>query len=302
MALFACPNPRKYEVCIAEGPWAGVAAIIIKKMGIVKRVVYEDLDFFPAYTFSILKSNFSYHLTYWIEKNAVKRADLVISVGSLLAELRKHQGAKEVHVLSNGYDKRFLDITPDIRSKTIVYAGALANWSGVDKLIEGFRIASTVIPDLQLIIAGDGTEIDTLKNLVKSYGLSEKIKFLGKIPYEDIGHILAKASVGAVIFAPSELTKYAVMCKMMDYLGVGLPILAIDFGETGTFVRNERVGLCVKYDSLSIGENLIRLFKNQRLLIEFHKNAKMAAKGKDWDTILKKEEQLIINLLNFNDK
>jgi len=293
LAFLALLRSNKYDVCVAEGPWAGIASILLRKGLRVRRVVYEDLDFFPAYVSISSKNNLGYYLTHWIERNALKRADLVISVGRLLERLRKSQGARRVHVLSNGYLGSFSQVSPDLSSNTVVYAGGLTDWSGVDRLIEAVELASGVIPDLRLLVAGDGPMRNYLENLVASRGLGKRVEFVGKVAYEEVRDILGKASVGAAVFVPSLLTKYAVMCKLMDYLGIGVPILATDFGENGALIKETGSGVCVRYDPWSIANGLIKLLEDPKLLAECSMNARAARKGRDWDSVLSKEVDLI---------
>lgn len=293
LAFFVFLRPKKYDVCVAEGPWAGIVSILLRKGCRVRKVVYEDLDFFPAYVSINLKNKLGYYLTHWIERNVVKRVDLVVSVGNSLKRLRKSQGARQVYVLSNGYLGKFLQLSPDLTSNTVVYAGALTDWSGVDRLIEAVKLASKSIPDIRLLVVGDGPKRKYLEGLVASDGMRKKVEFLGKVPYEEVGDILAKASVGAAVFIPSLLTKYVVMCKLMDYLGAGLPILATDFGENGALVRETETGVCVKFNPWSIANGIIRLLQNPRLLAECSMNARTTAKDLAWGTILSKEAKLI---------
>jgi glycosyltransferase involved in cell wall biosynthesis len=292
-SFFASLYPSKYDVCIAEGPWGGAVSTLLRKAHVVQKVVYEDLDFFPAYAGINSKTKLGYYLTHWIERNAIRRADLVISVGHLLADLRKSQGAKEVHVLSNGYSNEFSQLSPNLTSTTVAYAGALTDWSGVLDLIKAIELASESIPDIRLLIMGDGPKKAYLEKVISCDGIGKRVEFVGKLEYEMVGDVLAKASVGAAIFVPSQLTKYAVMCKLMDYLGVGLPVLAIDFGENGALVKQNEAGICVKCDPESIANGLVKLLQDPKLLAAYSAKAKEAARGKDWDSILKDETELI---------
>lgn len=292
--------PRKYDVCIAEGPWAGLASIVLRKSSRVRKAVYEDLDFFPAYAGISSKNRLGYYLTHWIERNAVKKADLVVSVGSLLAKLRKLQGAKQVRILSNGYSRAFFGLAPDLSTKTVVYAGALTEWSGVETLIRAVKLASESIPEIRLLVVGDGPERRSLENFALINAMNNRVEFVGKVAYEHIGEILSKASVGAAVFVPSMLTKYAVMCKLMDYLGVGLPVLVTDFGENSSIIQKTGAGLCVKYSSESMRDGLIELMKNSKLLVDCSESAKKTALGRDWDTILS-EEREVIEKIPFED-
>src|SRR5262249_41722186 len=64
---------------------------------------------------------------------------------------------------------------PDV--PTVLTAARLTAWKGIDHLIT----ALGHIPDLRLIVAGEGELMDSLKAQAAANGLTERVTFLGKI-------------------------------------------------------------------------------------------------------------------------
>ena len=126
---------RHYDVGIFGNPDNALLAWRLKKRGIVDRLVYDDWDYFAGFDRPL-----SWRLPMaWRERFSVSIADTVISVGSLLAELRQRQGARRTHVVPNGVNYRVFAQAQEKRPHppTLVYTGSIEEWSGLDVSLEG---------------------------------------------------------------------------------------------------------------------------------------------------------------------
>ena len=98
-----------------------------------------------------------------------------------------------IRVIYNGVDSSRL--TPDSAERSdaplFVYLGRLKKYKRVDIVIHAF--AGLSVPNATLEIAGTGDYRAPLEGLVKSLGLSDRVKFLGFIPEEDKVHLLRRA-------------------------------------------------------------------------------------------------------------
>jgi glycosyltransferase involved in cell wall biosynthesis len=291
--FFIVQRHKQFDVCFSQGPWAGATALLLKKLKVVKKIVYEDLDFYPMYIRINLNTRVGFYIAHWIERNVIKRVALVISIGKMLADMRKIQGARKVNVVTNGFGKHLHNVTPNLSSNTLVYAGTLAPWSGIKDLILSIKFALEKVPNIKLLIVGDGPLRDDLENLVQTLDISRNVVFMGRIPYREISSVFSRASVGAAVFVPSELTKYAVMNKLMDYMGAGLAVLATDYGENSKLVKLADVGVCVKHNPKAIAQGIIALLTDKIALRQYSRNAKIFTKNKDWDSLFKMEMKYV---------
>jgi len=89
-----------FDVCVAIGPSAGLVAYLMKVLGRVRCMVYEDVDYEPGFVVPRLRQILHARLEIYL----MKRADLVVSVGRALAQLRRRESGREVSVVSNGVD------------------------------------------------------------------------------------------------------------------------------------------------------------------------------------------------------
>src|SRR3972149_10261504 len=89
----------KFDVFIGQGPQEMVCGFFLKKIRKVVLLVYDDFDYIPGLQ---LISSLRARYTSWFEATMLKRSDIIISVSSLLAQLREEQTGKHVYIIPNG--------------------------------------------------------------------------------------------------------------------------------------------------------------------------------------------------------
>ncbi|MGG0259139.1 glycosyltransferase [Bacillus mycoides] len=105
--------------------------------------------------------------------------------------------------------------------KAIMYAGALNEKFGIDKLIEAFK----AIPDaeLELWLFGDGDMVD---EIIKHSQKDARIKYFGRKTRSEILKYERKATVLVNIRTTNdEYTKYSFPSKTIEYMASGTPLL-----------------------------------------------------------------------------
>ena len=128
---------------------------------------------------------------------------------------QKYQVNKNIHIIPTGIEiDRFFDENIDskklekLRKKlklekdafNIIYVGRLAEEKNVVLLIDGHKDIVKKNPKANLIIVGDGPDIDAYKERAKKLGLDKNIIFTGKVPWEEVpyyyhlGKVFATAS------------------------------------------------------------------------------------------------------------
>jgi glycosyltransferase involved in cell wall biosynthesis len=145
-----------------------------------------------------------------------------------------------IRVIYNGVDSQRLTPNAAERAKLplFVYLGRLKKYKRVDIVIRAF--AELNIPDATMEIAGTGDYRASLERLVKSLGLTERVKFLGFIPEEEKIHLLRRAWASALA-SPKE----GWGISNLEAASCGTPVIAANSpgiresvidGETGFLV------------------------------------------------------------------
>src|SRR5699024_11048309 len=130
-----------------------------------------------------------------LSNSIYKKAKVLTVVTKGKKEKLKLKGIEEnkIKVISNGFDKEFLDNEIDIelvkeynmREKfTLVYAGLIGLAQGVGMIIDtAEKLAG--YDDIQFLIIGDGPEKEKLEEDLEKRGITNVI-FTGLIPHDKI--------------------------------------------------------------------------------------------------------------------
>ncbi|TXF76066.1 glycosyltransferase [Chryseobacterium sp.] len=127
--------------------------------------------------------------------------------------------------------------------KIILYQGAINPSRGLDKIIPEMLN----IKNAELWIAGDGPRKDEYLSLTKNLGLTDRVKFLGKLSPEKLREITCRADVGLSIEENNGLSYfYSMPNKIADYIQARVPIVVSDFPEmkkaVDVFSAGEKIG------------------------------------------------------------
>ncbi len=166
----------------------------------------------------------------WIG-NLFRRAEAVTAVSqSLLHDLIYHHPyvAAKAQVIHNSVGPTWLshdDECPATDQSYICYVGRLHIVKGPDLLLRAWKLIEGETRGVELWLAGDGPECDNLKNLARSLGLNETIRFLGSKSPEDLRILYQQAQV--VVF-PSR--------------NEGLPLSTLEACACGAISVGTRVG------------------------------------------------------------
>ncbi|MBN1657733.1 MAG: glycosyltransferase family 4 protein, partial [Anaerolineae bacterium] len=233
----------------------------------------------------------------WRERFAVSIADVVLSVGTLLADLRDEQGAKETFVVPNGVNYPLFAEAQEKKPHppTLVYTGSLEDWAGLDVTIEGFAAVRAEIPDARYWIIGpdDNSYARSLRDLVARLDLGDSVRFLGFKPYTRLPEYLAEADIGVALFQPTEQMKYAFHLKIVEYMAAGLAVIGTRIGETELILDESGAGQAIECSADAFGRAVSAILSDPALLRSYRENGQEFARQYDWNAVLGRVHDII---------
>jgi glycosyltransferase involved in cell wall biosynthesis len=130
---------------------------------------------------------------------------------------------------------------PSYESKRVAYVGALSWSRGADLIPYIMEKVVKEIPDAKLVVAGG--IVDKVGSDLMSKGYSW-LEYKGRVPPEEIPHILRTCSVGWVFMRYTKNHSLAFPLKLGDYMAAGLPVVAgEDLEFTASIIRKARCGI-----------------------------------------------------------
>ncbi len=170
------------------------------------------------------KTIFSRNKNLKYEKEVLKTATHITTVGSGIKDLIQHKTKRPVSVVYNGYrdiENQFVK-TEDFE---IVHLGNLSSMQSCYELIEAISLLSKE-EKKKLRLVFIGTLANEYKIKLNSYS-DIKAEYINYLPYKDM---IARARSASMLFLPklnSTYSKSLISAKIFDYLALQRPILAI---------------------------------------------------------------------------
>lgn len=166
--------------------------------------------------------------------------EIFVSIPAAVAELPP-SAARRAKVRPFGIDAgRFRTAALPARP-TVLYVGRLEPEKRAADLVAAFAAVVGVLPDAQLLIAGDGSERRHLELLSGQLGIASSVSFLGAVPHDDVADVLAR---GSLLCLPSVGEPFGMVA--LEAMASGRAVVAVDAGGPGYLVEHGNGGALVE--------------------------------------------------------
>ena len=225
-----------------------------------------------------------------LERRLIRQADRVLTVcDSIARHLERRYDLERVQVVRNvpPYRPR---VTSDLLRQEFglgrhtgiaLYQGGFLAGSGLTELIE----ASAWFGEAILALVGSGPREAELRRLVRARQLGDRVRFLARVPFQQLHAYTCSADVGLCLFKNRGLSSYySLPNKLFEYLMAGLPVVGSDFPEIAAVLRQGPSGaLVAPNDPAAIGEAVRLLVEDQPRRQSYSEAALRAASVLNWE-------------------
>jgi glycosyltransferase involved in cell wall biosynthesis len=163
-----------------------------------------------------------------MERRVIRRASLMYTVGSVRNGIPKIYNPVFHSVKVKSYDLR----------SGFIFSGRLEKIKNIDRLIGIYsKLPKTIQENNPFYIAGTGTQEQSLKKLVLSLRLEDKIHFLGNLNNEKM--VETDSSKKILTMAS---TQEGMPMAIAEALSVGVPVISTDTGDIAGIISNNENG------------------------------------------------------------
>ncbi len=184
---------------------------------------------------------------------AYKAARRITVVSSELAEqITPEADLQKIIVAPNGVNpERFAQMPVSTDGLlTLGFVGTLKPWHGVEVLIQAFAFAAQSVPDLKLVLIGDGPQREELEALARRFDIGDSVEFTGAVLPEEIPEHLSRVHVAVAPYPELEGFYFSPL-KVLEYMAAGCGVIASDIGQIRGLIRDKENGLLVRPGSVS---------------------------------------------------
>jgi len=156
----------------------------------------------------------------------------------------------------------------------LVYSGRIAPEKNLPLLIKAFEGVAQAIPNVHLLIIGGGVQQyeDEIYGLVDDLQLGRRIRFTGKLAYDQLPAYLAMCD----IFVTASVTEVHPL-SVIEAMGAGLPVMGIESVGVGDTVTDAVTGLLSTQNLASFTAKLTRLCLDEALRSRLGQSARQAS-------------------------
>jgi glycosyltransferase involved in cell wall biosynthesis len=150
--------------------------------------------------------------------------------------------------------RHVVDLRPVGKDRLVLgYVGAVDNWFD-QSLVKGLHDQLT---DWEIHIVGP-LRVDT--TMLSSL---PRVKFFGRVPYDELPRYLAQFDVAMIPFVINPLIEATSPIKLFEYLAAGVPVVSTPMPEVLPFVEDGVVGCASSSDEWASVIRALRVNSNQ---------------------------------------
>ena len=280
-----------YDIGLGANNLNTLALLLLRKLGRVKKVIYICIDYTPVrYDNPIL--NALYH---WVDRMCCYHSDVLWNSSGRMNEARIKNGvdgSKITHTIvmpdGSNFDYRRRLPLSKIDRKKVVFLGHMRPVMGVKLILESFKEIIRLIPDVRLVMIGDGPELKKYQKKARALHHNTHVTFTGFIKdHAKVDDILRTGALGLAPFVPDKNSYeyYSDVGKPKAYLAAGMPVVITRVPEIADIIKKEKAGIVIEYTKKDFIDAVISLLKNDRMYRLYRKNAIALSKKYIWENI-----------------
>ena len=170
-----------------------------------------------------------------LEGEVLRTADLVTTVGWTWCEELRELGAKEVRVITNGYDPADVPSppVPVDDAFSLVHVGSLTSTRNAPALWNALKACCDADAGFaqRLVLRFVGPVDRSVIDSIEAAGLGDKVERIGSVPHAEAMRHMQRARVLLLLLNDTPNARGILTGKLFEYLSVGRPILAVGEGD-----------------------------------------------------------------------
>lgn len=198
----------------------------------------------------------------------------------------KYKVKRDVHIIPTGIDvTRFYKENVRLSSVTslrkdlelkkddfvILYVGRIAKEKNIEFLINNLKDIVIKIPKVKLVIVGDGPDMKDLFELTDKNNLNKNVKFVGKVPWDDVPKYYQIADV----FATASTTETQGL-TVIEAMAASKPVVAIKDESFELVITDKQDGFFFVTDD-EYKELINKLYSDKKLSNKISRQARITA-------------------------
>jgi glycosyltransferase involved in cell wall biosynthesis len=118
------------------------------------------------------------------------------------------------------------------------FIGSFAHWHGVDVFVDAISRRLAEVPQLALVLVGDGVMLPVVRELVAARGLADRILLPGRVAHDGIASWIACMDYAVL----PDSNQYGSPMKLFEFMAMGVAVVAPDYAPVEEVIGDGRTG------------------------------------------------------------
>jgi len=249
-----------------EGLMVGAAARIGKPLKLVydaHTLLMSELPYYPLG----MPAGTKRMTGRWLDSLLPRLADHTVCVTDTIRDKLVNDAgiaAERVSVISNGVEYQHFDAaaragTSLTNGKTLVFTGNLAEYQGIELMLEAFANVLHELPDARLLIASDSS-FAAYEALARKLGITGQLDIVPSPDFRNLPALLAKGDVAVNPRVECD----GIPVKLLNYMAAGRAV--VSFASSAPGVVHNQTGWLVESGSVpALAEGMVTLLRQPEL-------------------------------------
>ncbi|WP_167908257.1 glycosyltransferase family 4 protein [Thermococcus sp. CX2] len=229
-----------------------------------------------------------------ILKKNIKLSKKITVTNSYLKEKYNIPNNKAV-VLPNGVDTELFRNYGNTKSQlgledyfVVGYVGVLREWVDFEPIYQALR---ELPEDIIFLVVGKEGRYQENIELAKKYGVIEKVRFVGNVPYSKVPVYISAMDVGVIPFKLNSITEHALPLKLFEYMACEKPVISTSLPAVMDVAKEE---VLYANTNKEWKEKILLLYENceSRNYIG-NRGRTFVERNYDWKRILEIQESIL---------
>jgi glycosyltransferase involved in cell wall biosynthesis len=141
----------------------------------------------------------------------------------------------------------------------VIYPGTIEPRWGHDCILRAFAKAVEEVPELRLVITGEGTHVDEMLALIDELKLAEVVSYEGWVCLERLQELFSQADIGISAQQASTYSHLVHTGKMYEYMMFGIPCISSRLDATVAYFGEDIITYFEPDDSDDLARAIIKL-------------------------------------------
>jgi glycosyltransferase involved in cell wall biosynthesis len=204
-----------------------------------------------------------------VHQQHIRASAILLSTKAALNNVKKPERVLDrLFILPPGIDAEVFSPAEEAMDSapTVLYLANVVARKGIFSLLEAFARLANDLPEVRMIIGGDGSDLTAAKAIVATSTYADRVEFVGRVQRGDIPGLMRRCTVYCL---PSYGEPFGMTA--IEAMACGKPLVVTDAGGLGYMVSNQGGRRVPVKDPAALAEALKELLRDPELCAQMGK-------------------------------